>query len=33
MIRIGWVAEDWTELSRLIGDDPCVMQKEKILHL
>ena len=33
MIRIGWVAEDWTALSRLIGDDPCVMQKEKILHL
>lgn len=33
MIRVGWVAEDWTELSRLIDSDPRIMQKEKILHL
>lgn len=33
MIRVRSVAEDWPELARLVGSDPRIQEKEKILHL
>lgn len=33
MIRVRSVAEDWPELARLVGNDPQIREKDKILHL